>query len=203
MTQRISLFQAHVARWSNCTRCALHETRQHVVLARGKIPADILIVGEGPGQSEDALGQPFVGPAGALLDHVIASSIGDNGAEFRYAVTNAVACLPTDEDGVKAHVPPDMVEIAACAPRLQEFYAMVQPRLLVCVGATARDYLDIALPKKFRGDVLVCAIKHPAAIIRVATVIRGLEVQRCIVAINQGLDELRARDAAHARRFTV
>lgn len=195
-------FRQHVLRWQSCTRCALHEARQHVVLARGKVPADVLLLGEGPGQSEDCLGLPFVGPAGALLDHIIAQSIGDNGAEWRYAITNLVSCMPVDDNGVKAHTPPHLAETQACSPRLQEFYAMVAPRLLVCVGSTARDHLDFALPKKCRGDVLVAAIKHPAAVIRMNTAIRGLEIQRAIVGVAQALQELRARDAAHGRRFT-
>jgi uracil-DNA glycosylase len=64
-------FQLHVAQWRNCTACPLHIGRKQVVFARGKIPCDILFVGEAPGKSEDMHGQPFYGPAGQLLDDIV------------------------------------------------------------------------------------------------------------------------------------
>ena len=61
----------HREKWKDCTRCLLHEHRRKIVLCRGKIPADVLFVGEAPGESEDVLGSPFVGPAAQLLDSLI------------------------------------------------------------------------------------------------------------------------------------
>jgi uracil-DNA glycosylase len=72
---RKTLWSAHVDDWKDCTRCPLHTVRSNVVLARGSIPCDILFVGEAPGRSEDALGKPFVGPAGILLDEMIEDAL--------------------------------------------------------------------------------------------------------------------------------
>lgn len=67
----ISLYSAHVERWKSCQRCALGRTRDKIVLAKGRLPCDVLFVGEAPGESEDVIGLPFVGPAGRLLDEMI------------------------------------------------------------------------------------------------------------------------------------
>lgn len=65
----------HVARWKDCTDCPLCQQRDQIVLARGQVPADVVFIGEAPGASEDALGMPFVGPAGHLLDGIISNAI--------------------------------------------------------------------------------------------------------------------------------
>lgn len=72
----MSLFSSHVERWRDCEGCSLSSRRSRVVLYRGKIPCDVLLVGEAPGDSEDVVGVPFVGPAGRLLDAMIAESFG-------------------------------------------------------------------------------------------------------------------------------
>lgn len=64
-----------VNRWKGCTTCELHATRQKVVLARGEVPCDVLLIGEAPGMAEDTIGIPFVGPAGQLLDKIIDQAI--------------------------------------------------------------------------------------------------------------------------------
>ncbi len=66
-----SRYALHLAKWHDCTACSLHEHRGRMVFARGKIPCDVLFIGEAPGESEDVLGAPFKGPAGKLLDQIV------------------------------------------------------------------------------------------------------------------------------------
>lgn len=73
-------YQLHVERWGGGCGAGICSTARHVVLARGKVPCDVLFVGEAPGESEDALGSPFVGPAGKLLDRVVAKAL--DGIEY-------------------------------------------------------------------------------------------------------------------------
>lgn len=74
----VSLYQQHVADWRACTGCTLSERRNRVVLFRGSVPCDVLFVGEAPGESEDVVGTPFVGPAGKFLDGMILEAFGRN-----------------------------------------------------------------------------------------------------------------------------
>src|SRR5580698_7314382 len=126
-------YQQHREQWINCQRCELHKQRTQVVLARGTIPAQILFIGEAPGQSEDVLGSPFKGPAGKLLDYIVANSIP---SQYSYAMTNIVACIPRGDDGDKVALPPEE-SIKACAPRLVEFVNLCKPQLIICVGSLA------------------------------------------------------------------
>ena len=84
-------YQLFVEKWGKCRECSLWEGRQRVVLCRGKVPADVLFIGEGPGESEDSIGQPFIGPAGHLLDQILEQS---GVTEHRYCLTNLVCCIP-------------------------------------------------------------------------------------------------------------
>jgi DNA polymerase len=183
---RLSLFQRHVERWRGGCGNAICEDAHKRCMARGQIPADVFICGEAPGQSESIIGSPFVGPAGKLLDHVVAVTLG---TRYRWCMSNLLACLPLGEDGEKV-AEPDMTEVVRCAPRLQELFAMCRPRLLVLVGACARDHLDMALPPAIRGAVPWVDITHPAAILRMPQVQQGLAIQRCIVRIRQALEAL-------------
>src|SRR3954471_2435855 len=83
----------HVARWRDCTRCPLSQQRSNIVLARGQVPCDVLFVGEAPGASEDALAQPFCGPAGHLLDQIVERALPPI---VSYAMTNLVCCFPRE-----------------------------------------------------------------------------------------------------------
>lgn len=193
-------FQKHVNRWSSCTACPLWEGRQQVVLARGTLPCDVLFIGEAPGESEDVLGQPFVGPAGQLLDQIIQRAFaatqvpGTEGADYNsltWAFTNLVCCIPRDEDGGKATEPDDEY-IKACSVRLIEFVEIAEPRLIVCVGALARDWLTpgYRYSIKLHRDVPRIDIIHPAAVLRANIAHRGLMVQRAVVQISNAVEEL-------------
>lgn len=217
-----SPFQVHTARWEGCTACPLCEGRSKVVLARGRLPCDVLFVGEAPGESEDALGVPFIGPAGKLLDRIVSEALdavpvcpvcrshksvidlagewacrrhpGHDLVELRTAFTNLVACVPRDEDGGKtAEPPPEAVE--ACAPRLEEFVALAKPRLIVCVGHLARNWI-MGTPVKGKRYLLLdyggplVEIIHPAAILRANVANRDLAVQRAVIALRDAAEEL-------------
>lgn len=164
-------FQKHKLRWQSCERCDLCQTRDKTCLVRGKLPADVLFVGEAPGPSEDVIGQPFIGPAGHLLDEIIAEAIDhipilcstcgkpqfnspsgyvcDNGhggadskeASLRIAFTNLVACIPKSEDTGEKFTEPPEYAIKKCAPRLIELIAITSPRLIVCVGKLSEIFV--------------------------------------------------------------
>ena len=188
---QLSLYEQHKSRWNGCTKCELHQTRNRMVFAKGTVPCQILICGEGPGHSEDSLGVPFKGPAGQLLDKIIQRSIPIN---VPYAVTNLVCCIPKTEEGDKVHEPPDAA-IKACSERLLDFFRVCDQgdtlKLIVCVGGVARDWLDpkwkgsIKLPKKLP----IVDITHPAAILRRNLAQQSLDVQRAIITIATAIEE--------------
>lgn len=172
-----------VEKWQDCSQCPLCETRRNIVLAKGKIPCDVLFVGEAPGQSEDVLGMPFVGPAGHLLDRQIAEALENSGkTELRLAFTNLVCCIPK-EDGVKVGEPPKE-SIEACETRLIEFIYLCQPRLLVCVGDLPEKYAGWGSPAE------CIKITHPAAILRAEIVRQSLMDQRVVVILENAFRDL-------------
>lgn len=174
----MSRYHDHKRQWIKCRRCELYKTRSSVVLARGKLPCDVLFVGEAPGASEDVIGRPFVGPAGKLLDRMIKQSLPDS---TRIAITNLVACIPVDDEGQKIIEPPKYA-IAACKDRLQEMIGMSHAKLVVAVGKCAAKYLQSV-------DCPVVEIMHPAAILRMDVSQQGLAYQRCLVALADAVEE--------------
>jgi DNA polymerase len=184
MTSNTTPFKRHSARWKNCRKCSLCERRSKVVIARGRVPAEILFVGEAPGQSEDVIGLPFVGPAGKLLDEIIDQGLD---GQYDYAITNLVCCIPLDENGSKVTEPPREA-IMACDERLQEFVVMVDPRLFVCVGSLAQKWLSKNLGSEHHDEVV--SIVHPAAILRMDVSQRGLAIQRAVVTLQDAVEEL-------------
>lgn len=183
-------FQKHVAKWSSCQRCHLCKTRKKVVLCRGALPCDVLFVGEAPGESEDVIGLPFIGPAGKLLDYIIKLGLKDSGLSF--ALTNIVACIPREEDSTKKATEPSPEEIRSCAPRLQEFIDMAHPRLIVAVGKVAGSWLDKKMyPKLYEipRDVDVVEIEHPASILRRPSVAQGLMCRKAAVIIAGAIEK--------------
>lgn len=193
----------HVAQWKDCTKCPLGAQRDRICLGRGVIPAEIVFIGEAPGVSEDALGLPFKGPAGALLDQIIERALPSN---TRFALTNLVACFPriAKEAGDNE---PDPREIEACRPRLREFVRLCHPRLIVLVGqlakwqvagqndfALTRDEIDNGLPWLKPGKFIeFCDIVHPAAILRMPLAQKQMAVQRAIVLIRRAFEDMIGR----------
>jgi len=184
----------HVDRWrSGCgsTECA---GARNVVLGRGSVPCDVAFIGEGPGESEDVIGDPFVGPAGKLLDQIIAEGLA--GVNLTYALGNLVGCIPRDhEQGGKAGEP-TKEQVQCCSGRLQDFIALCDRgnrlKLVVCVGTLARDYLDPEYKKgvKLHRDIPQINITHPAAILRASVVQQGMMIQKCVVRLANAVEEL-------------
>lgn len=188
MKTTLTPYQQHKQRWSNCHECPLCETRRHVVLARGTIPCDVLFIGEAPGESEDVLGKPFVGPAGQLLDRIIESAWESVFLEVRpatFAFTNLVACIPLGEDRRKVSEP-TKEWIEACRERLVEFVEICDPKLVVGVGALAKKNI----PSTVLNDRKFVDLIHPAAILRMNVAQQGLAAQRCVVTLTDALEEL-------------
>lgn len=184
-------FQQHVEKWKGCQRCPLYATRTWVVFCRGKIPADVLFVGEAPGASEDALGKPFKGPAGSELDLIIANAL-DGLDNVRTCFTNLIGCVPLHEGKKEA---PEDNEIQACLPKLAEFIKLAEPKLIVAVGKLAEDYLP-SDGKRFKHQarlhrpIPVVGIIHPAAILRASPAHQGLLRRKAEVAIRTAVEGL-------------
>lgn len=186
-TDQATPFQRHRERWENCRRCPLCEHRQHVVLARGKIPCDVLAVGEAPGLSEDVRGIPLDGPAGLLWDSLLARAVAHSETRFRHACTNIVACIPLGDEG-KAAQPPRSA-ISECKPRFLEMIALAKPKLIVCLGGLATKWVRKHLGVE-TANYQFCDLIHPAGLIRLE-VNRRLEEQRCVIQLTNALNELK------------
>lgn len=113
---------------NRCHRCELGATRTHAVVGRGSIHAPIMIVGEGPGQNEDETGLPFVGKAGQLLDKILESVRLTDSDVF---ISNIVKCRPP------GNRTPTVDEMDACRPYLLEQIRMVDPKIILLMGASA------------------------------------------------------------------
>jgi len=156
----------------HCHGCDLYQNATQVVFGEGSARASIFIVGEQPGDREDLQGRPFVGPAGKLLDQCLESADIDRAEVY---ITNAVKHFKWEPRGkIRLHKKPNSLEIAACRPWLSSEIAAVQPRVIVCLGATAAQSLLGAQFRltKHRGEVFpsefgqVTATIHPSAILR-------------------------------------
>ena len=193
-------YQLHVATWKNGCGAPICAAACKVVTFRGTLPCDILFIGEAPGASEDVLGSPFVGPAGALLDRIAKDgfalyqqpgTVGPKYNAIRWGFTNLVGCIPRDEDGGKA-TEPDVESIEACAPRLTEIIGIANPKAIVCVGGMARDWLKRGTKTftKVPDHIRMIDIIHPAAILRANIAGQGLLVQRCVIALRDLAEDL-------------
>jgi len=157
---------------SSCRACGLCAGRSNTVFGVGDRKAKWLFIGEGPGYNEDKQGQPFVGPAGQLLDNMMRALDMERG-ENTY-IANIVKCRPTDDQGKDR--PPAMAEIAACLPYLQRQIDLIQPEVIVALGKTAAVSLlglDADTPvAQLRGklhryaSVPVVVTYHPAYLLR-------------------------------------
>jgi DNA polymerase len=158
---------------AGCTACDLYKTGTQTVFGEGARSAEALFVGEQPGDQEDKAGKPFVGPAGRLLDEALEDAGVDRTQVY---VTNVVKHFKWVGRGKRRiHQKPNWTEIAACRPWLEAELAVVAPRVLVCLGATAAQAL---LGRQFRvtkergrpveSDLAehVLATIHPSAILR-------------------------------------
>lgn len=124
---------------SGCQACELWRLGTQTVFGEGPSPAELMLVGEQPGDREDVEGHPFVGPAGAVLDRALRDAGIDRGNAY---LTNAVKHFRWTARGKRRiHERPDVSHVAACRPWLAAEVEAVRPRLLVCMGATAAQSL--------------------------------------------------------------
>ena len=144
-----------------CTRCDLHSFATQTVFGEGLPTADLVFVGEQPGDKEDLAGKPFIGPAGALFDR----ALGDAGIDRQRAyVTNAVKHFKFEPRGKRRiHKKPGVGEINACHHWLEEELKVLRPKLTVALGATAIRSLtgQSASVLSVRGTVLTSAVAGP------------------------------------------
>jgi uracil-DNA glycosylase family protein len=128
-------FEALRADAARCTACSLHRRATQTVFGEGPVPAPLMLVGEEPGDREDREGRPFVGPAGHLLDRALGEAGIDRGTVY---LTNAVKHFKWVERGTRRiHQTPLVSEINACHPWLDAELEVVNPRIVVALGATA------------------------------------------------------------------
>ena len=184
-------YKEHRQKWNNCSACSLCETRHHVVLYRGSLPCDVLFVGEAPGTSENDTGQPFTGPAGNLLNLIIARALMSKKVSLGF--TNLVACIPLGDDGKKVAEPSEE-SVEACRERLTEIISLAKPKGIVLVGKLAEKYVPMATERlptdKNTPKVQWASITHPAAILRAEKQNQGLLVQGCVVNIADLISDL-------------
>jgi DNA polymerase len=157
----------------SCRACDLWRQATQTVFGEGSAGATMMLVGEQPGDQEDLQGKPFVGPAGRLLDEALAQA---GISRDKTYVTNAVKHFKWEPRGKRRiHKKPNAAEMTACRPWLDAEIAAIQPKIIVCLGATAAQSL---LGRAFRvtqhrGELLaselapfVMATVHPSSILR-------------------------------------
>ena len=150
----------------NCRGCKLCETRKHVVFGAGNPKADIMLIGEGPGQNEDEQGEPFVGRSGQLMDLML-EYIGLS-REKNIFIGNIIKCRPPQNRD------PEADEVAACIGYLRNQVALIKPKIIVCIGRIAAMSLIDPNYKVTRqhgewvvkNGVHMMGTFHPAALLR-------------------------------------
>ena len=150
---------------AGCRCCSLGETRHKLVFGVGNAQAEVMLIGEGPGEQEDLQGIPFVGPAGKLLDDML--SIIDLDREKCY-IANIVKCRPPRNRD------PQPQEQDACIGFLENQIALLQPKIIVCLGRIAAQRLidpEFRITRDHgtwtaRDGVLYSAMYHPSALLR-------------------------------------
>jgi DNA polymerase len=186
----------------SCRACHLYKHATQTVFGEGPARALVMMVGEQPGDAEDFAGHPFVGPAGKLLDRALAEA----GLERKSVyLTNVVKHFKFEPRGKRRiHAKPNSAEIAACRPWLDTEIALVKPRVLVCLGATAAQAL---LGRTFKVSVQrgsfvssplaprVMATVHPSSILRAPDdTSRRAEMQRFVRDLKVVAAELRKQE---------
>lgn len=150
----------------SCEKCDLCKTRHNVVFGVGNPNAKVMFVGEGPGENEDLQGEPFVGRGGKLLDKLLAAVDLDRNSNIY--ITNIVKCRPPQNRD------PLPQEQEACIGYLRNQFALLRPKILVCLGRIAGQKLikpDLKITKEHgiffeKGGILMMATLHPAALLR-------------------------------------
>jgi len=182
-----------------CTACPLATTRTNVVFGEGNPHADVMFIGEGPGETEDQTGRPFVGLAGQKLDDVL-NSVHIN-REDAY-IGNVVKCRPP------GNRVPSRAEMEVCFPYLESQIALIKPALIVTLGNTSTQWLLPDIPGitqshgkffSWRGGILLFPMFHPSYLLRNPSREKGspkyltwLDIQK----VSKWLDEYRCSNSA-------
>ncbi len=153
------------AECDTCHACPLSETRSNIVFGRGSTDADIVFIGEAPGEKEDLSGEPFVGAAGKLLDRILQEV---EITPDEYYIANIIKCRPPHNRDPKPS------EEDACIGYLEKQLSVIKPKIIVCLGRISAKRIikpDFKITEEHgtwfdRGDCKVCAVFHPAAILR-------------------------------------
>ena len=159
---------------AGCRGCHLWQVGTQAVFGEGAEHAEVMLVGEQPGDQEDRAGRPFVGPAGKVLDDALGAAGIDRAAAY---VTNAVKHFKWQARGTRRiHQKPNWTEMTACRPWLEAELAVVRPRVLVLLGATAAQTL---LGREFRvtkarGTLIASELaEHVTATVHPSSILRG------------------------------
>ena len=172
---------------ADCKGCDLWERATQTVFGEGARRAEVVFVGEQPGNEEDLAGKPFVGPAGRLLDDALLEA---GIARIQTYVTNVVKHFKWEPRGKRRiHKKPNAREVAACRPWLEAEISLVKPKVIVCLGATAAQALlgpQFRVSKQ-RGQFIestlapyIVATVHPSSILRAPDETRRDEKRRFI-----------------------
>ncbi len=199
----MSDFDALIQRVNTCTRCTLSRKRTNAVPGEGSRNADVVFVGEGPGFYEDQQGRPFVGPAGQLLDQLLASVGLDRKDVY---ITNMVKCRPPNNRD------PLPGEIAACKPFLDEQIEMISPRVLVALGrySFSKFFPDEPIgkargkPRPWNG-LTVYPMYHPAAALRNGNLRSALEqdFRNLALLLQEDLSSSRTEEAEQSEQLSL
>jgi len=193
----------HRKRYKGCRACGIRKQGIRVVLWRGEIPSDFCLIGEAPGEAENTLGYPFLGPAGKLLDEIIEEALekgSHRGSSLSYSITNLAGCWPRDSEELSSGTTraPTATEARACSDRLIDFLDMADPRLIVTLGSPAKKLLPSHESWLAKGVELprlqaVVNIIHPSAILRTPSKVEaGMSFKRAVVTLSDALARLRS-----------
>jgi uracil-DNA glycosylase family 4 len=172
-TRRTRAIESAAAVVEACRKCAIGSTRTHSVYGEGDPCAALMLIGEGPGETEDKLGRPFVGRAGELLDKMLAAIALAREDVF---IANTVKCRPTLDDGKRLrNRAPDPQEMKNCRPYLDLQIEIIRPRIILALGApAAKSFMGekFSITRQrgqwFEGPngIATIATFHPAYILR-------------------------------------
>jgi DNA polymerase len=154
------------AKCQGCEKCELCKGRTNLVFGVGKKDADIMLIGEGPGENEDLQGEPFVGRSGKLLDKFLESI--DLSRDKNVYIANMVKCRPPQNRD------PKPAEQEICLEWLREQFKIIRPKIIICVGRISAQKLispDFKVTQQHgefieKSGVLMMGTYHPAAILR-------------------------------------
>jgi len=193
----------------DCRGCHLYKVGTQTVFGEGPSRASLLVVGEQPGDAEDRAGRPFVGPAGRLLDRALDESGIDRDDVY---VTNAVKHFKWAREARskrRIHKTPNRAEVRACFPWLANEIALVRPRVILCLGATAAKALlgpsfsvmeKRGVPVESHWADAIVATVHPAAVLRVPREERGRAERMFVADVRRVAKELARAEKQPERR---